>query len=403
MSLSATPLEATRRRATPPDLPPLLEQIRVQAETFAEHASERAETSSQWRGHIERLQRSVPSVSVEDDGATVYLGELSPGCIACKAGRWDCVFVTMRCNLNCSFCLKPHGASLPSMYSALGTEASALCSRYKLASVSGLSFSGGEPFLYPRQVLEWLSVFRREFPDLYIWAYTNGMTLSKELLEQLADEGLNEIRFNMAAVGYRDPRVIDMLREAVLHIPAVAVEVPAIPADADSLLSSLDEWAQAGVKYLNLHELIYEVGTNSERMPGPRVARTMPDGHRCATDRKSPDLIREVFERVAAGHIPLSVNDCSLRNKALQMRGRRRLLSHFALQPYEFLREDGLAECACVFRGDDFRFIHPDSLTQERRQYIGWHTVVLRRQLPLDLQNPGQWVHFGGIDEGCGA
>ncbi len=375
-------------------MPDALKQIQAQARLFQAGSRERAQTAQEWRGQVERLRQGAPSARVEDDGETVRLGDLSPGCAACKAGRWDCLFVTMRCNLSCPFCLTPRGLVLRPMRSALGDDLHMLCARYARVGIEGVSFSGGEPFLDPDPVLEWLSVLRRELPGLYIWAYTNGLTLSPTLLERLGDAGLNEIRFNLAASGYHHPLAARMLREAVGRIPAVAVEVPAIPEQAGLILDSLRRWADAGVKYLNLHELIYESGSNSEGMGGARVACVMPDGHRCSVNPGSSELVRTVLRRVATDNLPLAVNDCSLRNKARQMRGRRRLLAPFVLQPHERLREDGLAESICLFSADRVEFVHPASLDEPRRLRTGWQQARLRRQLPLDIEHHGEWVYF---------
>jgi len=348
------------------------------------------------------IRRRVPSARVEDEGETVRVGDLSRGCSACKAGRWDCVFVTMRCNLDCAFCLSPRGLSHHAMWSALGSDLATLCTRYNQAGISGVSFSGGEPFLDPEPVLEYISVLRREVPGLYLWAYTNGLTLSTSLLERLSRAGLDELRFNMSATGYRDAFVGRMLREAVIHIPAVAVEVPSIPRQTGLVLESLRAWADAGVKYLNLHELVYEPGTNSGSMDGARVARVMPDGHRCATDPASLEATCAVLARVAADDLPLAVNACWLRSKVRQMRGRRRLLAPFVLQPCERLREDGLAECVCLFDAGTVEFVHPASFDENDHLRRGWRAALMRRQLPLDLEHAGQWVHFELISEGDG-
>jgi pyruvate formate-lyase activating enzyme-like uncharacterized protein len=378
----------------PDSLPEKLKPIWRQARAFQQLDGERKKTQTEWQRQVEKIRQTVPSARVEDEGETVRLGDLSPGCAACKAGRWDCIFVSMRCNLDCVFCLKPSGIRLPPMDSALGRDVEILCDRYLRAGVCGVSFSGGEPLMDPGPVLEWLSVLRRHLPGLYIWAYTNGLTISPALLAKLAHAGLDELRFNVAATGYRHPLANRILYEAVRHIPAVGIEIPAIPKHADSILDSLHEWAEGGVKYLNLHELIYESGSNSESMDGIRVPCVMPDGHQCAVDPRSSELILAVLERVATDHLPLRVNECSMRSKARQARGRRRMLAPFVLRPYERMCGESLAECACLFHSDDFELVNLAHLNERRHLRKGWQAALMRRQLPLDLNHPGQWVYF---------
>lgn len=386
--------------ATAVPLPEVLRRIRAEAQAFQSRRAAREATAAGWRRQLDLIRQSVPSATIEDDGETVRLGELSPGCVACKAGRWDCIFVTMRCNLDCPFCLRPPNLAMPPMYSALGRDLVTLFARYSRAGISGVSFSGGEPFLDPEPVLAWLAALRREFPRLYIWAYTNGLALTPDLLARLADAGLDELRFNMAAAGYRHAVAGRMLREAAVRIPAVAVEIPAIPEQAEPVLQALRPWAEAGVKYLNLHELVYEAGTNSGSMAGARASCLLPDGHACAVNPGSAELIRAVLGEVAAGGLPLAVNDCSLRNKARQTRGRRRMLAPFVLRPHERLCADGTAESACLFNAAQVEFVHPMALDERRGSREGWRAALVRRQLPLDLEHAGQWVGFDLVGEG---
>ncbi len=383
-------------------MPPELKRIWAEVQAFQANAAARAATAAAWAKQVDSIRKAVPSATVEDDGETVRIGPLSPGCAACKAGQWDCMFVTTRCNLDCAFCLRPRDFALPPMYSALGSDLDVLCARYAQAGVSGASFSGGEPFLEPASVLAWLGALRRRFPRMYLWAYTNGLTLSAELLAQLAETGLDELRFNLAATGYRHPQANRTLREAVARLPAVAVEIPAIPEQAHLLLESLGDWAAAGVKYLNLHELVYEPCTHSGGMAGARTSCTMPDGHGCAVHPGSAELIRQVLARVVRDGLSLAVNDCSLRNKARQMRGRRRLLAPFTLQPYERLLDGGQAECACLYGAERITWIHPEALAQPDGLGNGRRAVRLRRQLPLAPGQPGQWISFEsmGADHG---
>ena len=391
--------------AAPATLGPVLAGARA----FSASAPGRAQTAAMWAVRVAAVEQAAPSAVVADEGDTVRLGELSPGCVACKAGQWDCIFVTMRCNLSCAFCLGPHFAADAPPHSALGDEPAVLAERYPRAGVTGASFSGGEPFLEPEMVVAWTRELRTAVPGLYLWAYTNGALVTTALLERLADAGLDELRFNVAATGYADEHVELMLAEAAERLSAVTVEVPAIPADRESILGSLGRWAERGVRYLNLHELVYEDGTNSGTLPGERAPVVMPDGHRCETDPRSEAVALEVIERVAAEGLPLGVNDCSLRNKARQLRGRRRMLAPFTLERHEQLRDDGCAECAVLYpESGGPAAIAPDtpaefaSLSEwERRLAVkppGWRAARAVRLLPLDLDGTGEWVAFEPLE-----
>jgi pyruvate formate-lyase activating enzyme-like uncharacterized protein len=381
-------------------MPEAVRRIFAEAQAFRLRHSGRARTAVEWRAQVQQIRETVSAAHIEAEGETVRVGELSPGCQACKAGRWDCIFVTMRCNLACGFCLRPSRANESHIHSALGEDRETLCARYARAGVRGVAFSGGEPFLEPEAVLDWVSFLRRELPAVYLWTYTNGLPLTPKLLDQLAAVGLNEIRFNLAATGYRHPLVTRMLKEAVARVPAVAIEVPAIPKDEQLLLTLVDSWAEAGVKYLNLHELVYQAGTPSGSLAGERKYCEMPDGHACAFHPGSAETIRRVLKHVANQQLTLAVNDCSLRSKASQITGRRALLAPFTLQPFERPCANGLAECGCLFTADRFEFVHPDGFDQRRSSRRGWHAARLQRLLPLSVGSQGQWTEFALLEEG---
>lgn len=382
--MSALPADAGSPERGSAGLPEPLRRIAEEAARYAESEPARVATRAAWERQVALVRAEVPDAIVEDAGETVRVGELSPGCVACKAGTWDCVFVTMRCNLSCAFCLRPDGAEAAGPRGAFGGDPAASAAGYAAAGVTGVSFSGGEPFLEPEVVLRWATTLRQRLPGVYLWAYTNGALLSAGLLARLAESGLDELRFDLAATGYRDPAVLSMVRAAARALPAVAVEVPAIPADGERLLDSLEAWAELGVRYLNLHELVYEPGSASGRMAGVRERRTMPDGHACEVDPGSAALVREVLARVVADGLPIGVNDCSLRNKARQLRGRRAMLAPFTLQEHEVLRPDGLAESERALAG---------SGTEPR-------TARVLRFLPLEVGGRGQWVGFELVDAG---
>jgi pyruvate formate-lyase activating enzyme-like uncharacterized protein len=234
---------------------------------------------------------------------------------------------------------------------------------------------------------------------MYFWAYTNGLMLTAGLISALADAGLHELRFNMAATGYSHAHVTAMLRHAVTCLQSVTVEIPAIPAHAGSLREALPAWSRAGVKYLNLHELIYEPGSPSETMPGAHEHCRMPDGHACEYNPHSSELAADVLRDIDSGGLALAVNYCSLRSKARQLRGRRRMMAAYTLQPYEHLCKEDEAESVCYFSDTRCEFAHPATLADSKQRPPGFGAALVRRLLPLSSEDPGQWTHFELIQE----
>jgi len=150
---------------------------------------------------------------------------------------------------------------------------------------------------------------------------------------------------------------------------------------------------RAWVKYLNLHELIYEPGSLSGSMAGERQMVILPDGHQTCINPASRDLTLAVMQKVAEEHLPLAVNDCSLQSKLLQMRGRRRSLSPFTREPYEKLVGDETLESFCLYRDErDYHFCHPDAFPEMRTRFPNYKVVKIVREAPLALKGKYKWI-----------
>jgi pyruvate formate-lyase activating enzyme-like uncharacterized protein len=348
-----------------------------------------------WEVHVAQARQRIPGVHVEADGEILHLGQLSPGCQACKDGTWDCIFTTMQCNLDCEFCYSPH--AIPGDYagSVFGSTPQQIAENHARTYITGISFSGGEPFIDAQRLFDWVAWFKSHYPDRYYWVYTNGLLAEEEKLRQLGELGVDEVRFNLAATGYDHPTVMDNLAAAARFIPNVTVEIPAIPEDASKLLSCLEDWCALGVRFLNLHELMYEPGTNSASMTGARRPIVTRDGHRSEINPESRTLTLAMMKKIQDEDLPLSVNDCSLQSKIRQLRGRRRSLAPLVKASHEKLVGDETYESYCAYRGEEeIHFFHPDSLPEMRQRYADYQFVRLARTASLSLQDRGRWVVF---------
>jgi pyruvate formate-lyase activating enzyme-like uncharacterized protein len=353
-----------------------------------------------WAAHVAAARQQVPGVHVAGDGEDVHLGPLSPGCQACHDGTWDCLFMASACNLDCAFCCSPRAVSHEAPRSAFGATPDAIAAAHARTRITGISFSGGEPFLNVSALCEWLAWFKTHCPDKYYWVYTNGVLATEEHTARLGALGLEEIRFNLAATGYRHPDVLRHVAAAAHHIPRVTVEIPAIPAHAAQLLASLAEWSARGVRHLNLHELMYEPGSRSADMAGVRTAVVTPDGHRTAVDPGSRALTLAVMRAVRNQRLPLAVNDCSLQGKLRQLRGRRRSLAPLVRAPHERMVAEERYESCCAYRDDlDYHFFHPDAWEAARALYAGYRFARVERLAPLALDEPPRWTRFEPVGD----
>ncbi|MDO9067542.1 MAG: radical SAM protein [Deltaproteobacteria bacterium] len=238
-------------------------------------------------------------------GTKVDCSNLSPGCRCCGAGDWSCLFVNGRCNASCFYCPTAQDDDGPPVTNGLAFSDPEDYAAYVAAlGFSGVSISGGEPLLTPDLTLAYLSAVRRRCGDaVHLWLYTNGILLTADLCSRLRDAGLNEIRFDLGAVGYN----LKKLRRAVGCISTVTVEIPAVPEDEGLLKQKMVEMTEAGVNHLNLHQMRltpYNLAHLVERgytfLHGEKI--TLLESELCALR-----LVRFGLEK----GIPLPVNYCS--------------------------------------------------------------------------------------------
>ena len=182
-----------------------------------------------------------------------FYNKISDGCRLCGQGLWSCLFITGKCNANCFYCptsqLKD---DLPTSQQLTFETPEAFAEYVNYFGFKGVSFSGGEPLLYFDRTLSYLNAVRKYCsPDIYIWMYTNGILADKLKLKKLAESGLNEIRFDIGATGYK----LDKIRLAKDIIPNITIEIPSVPEKKEHIIALLPKMIDVGVTNLNLHQL----------------------------------------------------------------------------------------------------------------------------------------------------
>jgi len=135
-------------------------------------------------------------------------------------------------------------------------------------------------------------------------------------------------------------------------------------------------------------------------MLGVREFCRMPDGHECAFNPRSSNLVADVPRDVESKRLSLAVNYRSLRTTAQQLRGRRRMMAPFTMQEHERLCEDGEVGSVCYFSNTRCEFAHPETPEGIDRRYLDVGAALIRWRLPLSTDGSGQWTHFEIIREG---
>jgi uncharacterized protein len=178
---------------------------------------------------------------------------LSPGCQCCGTGTWSCLFINNICNASCFFCPSTQNEiGEPSTSSISFSDPKEYIEYIKKFNIKGVSISGGEPLITFDKSLRFIQDVRNAMgEEIYIWLYTNGLLLDREKAIKLKEAGLDEIRFDLSAVGYKTAKI----RHAAGIIENITVEIPAIPEDLEMLKNLLPKLKEEGVNFLHLHQL----------------------------------------------------------------------------------------------------------------------------------------------------
>lgn len=182
-----------------------------------------------------------------------YYNHISKGCELCGQGKWSCLFITNKCNASCFYCpAEQSDDSVPVSQGLSFPTPESYAEYIKHFGFKGVSFSGGEPLLFPERLLAYLKAVRKSAPsDVHIWMYTNGIKANDEIFRKLADTGLDEVRFDIGATAYK----LDKIKHAKGKIKNLTIEIPAVPEEKNKLIQLLPEMIDAGVTNLNLHQL----------------------------------------------------------------------------------------------------------------------------------------------------
>ncbi len=265
---------------------------------------------------------------------------LSKGCQLCQQGKWLCIFLTFKCSASCHFCASPF--KYDNVHSAFGNEKEMILSYLINSDFEGISFSGGDPFLVYERLLEWLVFFKKHLPHYYYWVYTNGLHSNSQRLKKLADEGMNEIRFNIAATGYLSSAIHNQIALARKYFPYVSVEIPSIAMDYDLLAKACERLDKTGIDYLNLHDYIISEGDMagvSEHTEVFVLNKSIPLKYAPSSHQNTNMIVNLSSLNKYAFHI----NHCSMERKENQMLQRRLKVGAILSDPdHDFIGKDGL-------------------------------------------------------------
>lgn len=282
------------------------------------------------------IDRLAPHLVIDARRTKPRLGPLSPGCRICGQGSWSCLFINGACNCRCFYCPSPQNdIGLPTTHRVPFADAGDYADYVACFGYRGVSISGGEPLLTPGRTLQFLQRIKQDHDRrVHLWMYTNGTRLTAKLVGNLRDAGLDEIRFDLSAVGY-DLRPVKL---AAGRIPCVTVEIPAIPEDARKVAALLPVMRDVGVNHLNLHQLRL-TRHNLVNLKQRRYTYLHGDA---ITVLESEQAAFGIMQSAVERRVDLPINYCSFVYKhRFQRAAARRNSARFIVKGHESITENG--------------------------------------------------------------
>jgi pyruvate formate-lyase activating enzyme-like uncharacterized protein len=192
---------------------------------------------------------------------SIYVNRISPACLACQTGMGSATFfISLKCHRNCYYCFNPYQEN----YEFFITNKRDLIQELEEIRLSGqkvkhLALTGGEPLLFKQDALAFFSFSHEHFPKAYTRLYTSGDHADFQILEQLRDAGLDEIRFSirMHDLEKGQRHVFDRIALAKVYIPRVMVEMPVIPGTFKTMQDILIELDRLDIYGINLLEFCF--------------------------------------------------------------------------------------------------------------------------------------------------
>uniref|UniRef100_UPI003A903713 radical SAM protein n=1 Tax=Ellagibacter isourolithinifaciens TaxID=2137581 RepID=UPI003A903713 len=197
----------------------------------------------------------------ENGDGSLWRGWISPACLACRTGeRTATFFIDLRCTRHCYFCFNPNQDHYEYFLSHRRDIVAELNAAHDAgAQFDCLAITGGEPLLHKEQVVAFIERARELYPAAHLRLYTCGDLLDDACLGQLAQAGLDEVRFSVKPedIASADAPVFERMAAAVSSLPHVMVEMPVIPGTLATMKPLLSRLDAMGVRGINLLEFCF--------------------------------------------------------------------------------------------------------------------------------------------------
>lgn len=261
-----------------------------------------------------------------NNNKSIFVNRISSACEACQTGTGSYTsFISLNCHRDCYFCFNKNQEDYTfylNHKNDVNEELSYLIeSGYELEH---LALTGGEPLLFKEETINFFRLAQELSPNTFTRLYTAGDLITDEVLQQLKEAGLNEIRIS---IKMEDPlkrrqRVLKKIELAQKYIPYVLVEMPVIPGTLQEMKELLLDLDNMGIFGINLLEFCFPL-VNSQSFKDKGFTLKYPPyeiyynywyaGGLAVAE--SEELCLELVEFAIDENLSLGVHYCSLENK----------------------------------------------------------------------------------------
>jgi pyruvate formate-lyase activating enzyme-like uncharacterized protein len=218
-------------------------------------------------------------------------------------------------------------------------------------------------------------------PNHHIHLYTS-IPFKPEVAEQLADAGLDEIRFHLLNLDYdRYVETMQACRDAGIY---VGIELPCEPDQEERLHELIEEMRNGPALFLNLNELEITVGNyDNMEVRGFNLSSEITAGA-----EGSGELARALHAKVTPDY-GFMVKYCTASYKdSGQLRRRFLRRGEHTISPHEQMTEDGTMVFGAIWCSDDDAIdwsAEIQSQTGIPEQFIFHDETLGRLEIPLTL------------------
>ena len=262
------------------------------------------------------------------------------GCIQCQMGSKLVLFVTGHCHWMCDYCpLSESRREIDYMYANERRvdieDWSAVIEEGQAMNATGTGITGGDPMMAAERSMEACRQLKAAFgPSHHIHLYTS-IPFKPEVAKELADAGLDEIRFHLLNLEYEKYLpTMQAWRDAGLY---VGIELPCEPDQEERLHELIEEMRGGPALFLNLNELEITVGNfDNMEVRGFNLSSEITAGA-----EGSSELAIALREKVTPDY-GFMVKFCTASYKdSGQLRRRFLRRGEHTISPHEQMTEDG--------------------------------------------------------------